>query len=100
MEKNETGIGHLVSFFEDLDEMVYISDRETNELLYMNRHLRNSLGYGSGEEYKGKKCYEVLQGGKAPVCSVPINRCKRENSFPGPTKIRCSTNGISSRIPL
>ena len=80
MEKNETGIGHLVSFFEDLDEMVYISDRETNELLYMNRHLRNSLGYGSGEEYKGKKCYEVLQGGKAP-CVFCTNQSLQEGKF-------------------
>lgn len=31
---------YLLNFFEDLDEMVYISDMETNELVYMNRHLR------------------------------------------------------------
>ena len=35
---------YLLNFFEDLDEMVYISDMETNELVYMNRHLRNALG--------------------------------------------------------
>ena len=57
MEKNDAGIRHLLSFFEDLDEMVYVSDLESHELLYMNRHLRESLGYGKDEDYKGKKCY-------------------------------------------
>ena len=30
--------------FEELDEMVYVSDPETHELVYMNRHLREALG--------------------------------------------------------
>lgn len=51
-------------FFENLDEMVYVSDIETHELVYMNQHLRDSLGYGT--EYKGKKCYDVLQGADRP----------------------------------
>ena len=59
-------------FFEALDEMVYASDLETHELLYMNRHLRTALGYDKPEEYVGKKCYEVLQGGNAP-CSFCNN---------------------------
>lgn len=51
-------------FFENLDEMVYVSDIKTHELIYMNKHLRDSLGYGP--EYKGKKCYDVLQGADHP----------------------------------
>ena len=31
-------------FFEKLDEMVYVTDIETNELVYMNQKLRNSMG--------------------------------------------------------
>ena len=46
------------SFFESLDEMVYVTDMETNELVYMNRHLRNALEYRTHEEYRGRKCYE------------------------------------------
>lgn len=30
----------FLDFFEELDEMVYISDLETHELQYMNRCLR------------------------------------------------------------
>lgn len=49
-------------FFEELGEMVYVSELENDSLVYMNAYLRNALGYHSHEEYVGKKCYEVLQG--------------------------------------
>ncbi len=52
--------------FEKLDEMVYVSDVETYELVYMNQHLREALGYRTHEDYAGKRCYEVLQDRKAP----------------------------------
>ena len=60
-------------FFEELDEMVYVADVETHELVYMNRHLRNALDYDSHTEYLGKKCYEVLQGSQMP-CSFCNNQ--------------------------
>ena len=56
----------LFDFFEELDEMIYISDMDTHELVYMNRHLRESLGYSAHKSYKGKKCYDVLQNGVSP----------------------------------
>lgn len=64
----------LLDFFEKLDEMVYVSDPESYEILYMNQHLRESLGYHTNEEYAGKKCYEVLQGADKPCsfCTNPI----------------------------
>lgn len=61
-------------FFENLDEMVYVSDIETHELVYMNKYLRDSLGCGS--EYMGKMCYRVLQGMDSP-CSFCTN-CQLE----------------------
>lgn len=67
-------------FFEALDEMVYASDLETHELIYMNRHLRTALGYDKPEEYVGKKCYEVLQGGDAP-CAFCTNKRLEAGEF-------------------
>lgn len=67
-------------FFEELDEVVYVSDIETNELVYMNAHLRNSLGYCSHEEYIGKKCYEVLQGCSS-CCSFCTNHALQPGKF-------------------
>lgn len=70
----------LLKFFEELDEMVYVSDMETYELAYMNRKLRESLDLRREEEYVGKKCYEVLQGESAP-CRFCTNSQLKENHF-------------------
>lgn len=67
-------------FFEELDELVYVSDLDTHELIYMNRRLRDSLGIEDDKEYVGKKCYEVLQGRKSP-CSFCTNRALEEGKF-------------------
>ncbi len=73
-------MGNIWDFFEDLDEIVYVSDVETHELVYMNHHLRDALGYGSHTEYVGKKCYEVLQGSPVP-CSFCTNEQLKMGEF-------------------
>lgn len=67
-------------FFEEMDEMVYVSDIETNELVYINKHLMEALGYHSGMEYQGKKCFEVLQGRNAP-CPFCTNSQLQQGKF-------------------
>lgn len=71
---------HLWEFFEELGEMVYVSDLETNTLVYMNAYLRKGLGYDSPEEYVGKKCYKVLQGKDEP-CPFCNNRDLKPGKF-------------------
>ncbi len=44
-----------MEFFEELDELVYISDPVTYEIVYMNKLLRESLGYEEEKEYVGRK---------------------------------------------
>ena len=60
----------LWDFFEEFDELVYVSDPETYEIVYMNRKLRESLGYQNRATYVGKKCYKVLHG-----CDEPCSFC-------------------------
>jgi len=55
-------MGKIWEFFEHLDEYVYVSDPETNQLVYMNQKALKSYGFQSKEEIVGLKCYEVLQG--------------------------------------
>jgi diguanylate cyclase (GGDEF)-like protein len=61
-----------------MDELVYASDIDTNEVVYMNRKARETYGVKSIEELKGKKCYEVLQGLDSP-CQV----CNNHKLKPG-----------------
>ncbi len=66
-----SALQELFDYFENADEMVYISDAETNDLVFMNHCLRESLGCTDREDYVGKKCHKVLQDNDAPC-----NFCK------------------------
>lgn len=68
----------LAEYFEQMDELVYISDPVRYEILYMNKQLRESLGYMQAEEYRGKKCYQVLQG-----LDRPCDFCTNQKLAPG-----------------
>jgi diguanylate cyclase (GGDEF)-like protein len=53
-------------FYENMNEIVYVCDVETYELVYMNRKTRELYNVRSVEELKGKKCYELFQMSLAP----------------------------------
>ena len=59
-------MNHMWEIFERLDEMVYVTNIATHELVYMNQHLRKALGYERHEDYRGKMCHQVLQGLDTP----------------------------------
>ena len=67
----------LFDYFEEAEELVYISDMDTDELLFMDRKLRESLGYTDASAYQGKKCYEVMQNREhpCPFCNNDRLRC-------------------------
>ena len=60
------------SLFQNLDEFVYASDIETNELIYLNRKALDTLGIKSIDEIKGRKCHEILLGSVLP-CGLCTN---------------------------
>jgi putative nucleotidyltransferase with HDIG domain/PAS domain S-box-containing protein len=51
----------VISIFEGIDEVIYVSDPKTYEILYANRAIEKDFGY-----VLGKQCYEVFQGLKSP----------------------------------
>ncbi len=61
------------NFFENMNELVYVADMDTYDLVYMNRRTLESFEFHSVEEIRGKKCYEVLQHSSAP-CAMCTNR--------------------------
>lgn len=78
-------IGNIV---ESMDEIVYVSDVETYELYYLNVTGRRITGV---YDYKGCKCYKVLQGRDKPcefctntkLCKDKFFIWERENKFLG-----------------
>lgn len=65
-------------FYEELNELVYVVDIETYEIVYLNRKARKLYGVEREEDYKGKKCHALLAGGSAP-CGI----CKDKELKPG-----------------
>lgn len=67
-------------FFENMNEMAYVADMDTYEVLYMNKKALETYGLHSLDEIQGKKCYELLQGSSAP-CSICNNHNLKEGFF-------------------
>ena len=67
-------------FLDNLDEYVYATDIETDELVYMNRKLLEVYGLQSIDDVKGMKCYEVLQKSSVPCGMCNNDRLCAENS--------------------
>ena len=67
-------------FFDTMDEIVYVSDVNSHELIYMNQKALRTYGFHSLEEITHKKCYEVLQNCSAP-CSICNNHKLKQGSF-------------------
>ena len=76
-------------FFENMNECVYASDIDTDELVYMNKKALRMYGIHSLDEIAGKKCYEVLQHCSAP-CAVCNNK-QKESLLNGGITIFCLT---------
>lgn len=53
----------IINIVEEMDDVIYVSDAESHELYYMNPAGRKRTGI---YDYKGLKCYQVLQGRNKP----------------------------------
>ena len=71
---------HLWDFFEKANELVYASDMDSQEILYMNRKALEIYGVSSIDEVRGKKCHEVLFGNNAS-CAACSNEKLEEGEF-------------------
>lgn len=65
LEKNEKNRQkQALKIFDSIDEIVYVSDPVTYELLFTNKNLNKTIGQGKNLE--GKLCYQALQGKDKP----------------------------------
>lgn len=68
---------NTLSLLNEISELVYVSDPETYELLFVNQTGCQTLHQ---ENYKHKKCYEVLQGKTSP-CEFCTNDRLCDDNF-------------------
>ena len=68
---------NTLSLLNEISELVYVSDPETYELLFVNQTSCQTLHL---ENYKHKKCYEILQGKTSP-CEFCTNDRLCDDNF-------------------
>lgn len=68
---------NTLSLLNEISELVYVSDPETYELLFVNQTGCQTLHL---ENYKHKKCYEILQGKTSP-CEFCTNDRLYDDNF-------------------
>ncbi len=62
-------LDELFAVFNGVDGAVYIADMQTNEVLAANEHVERIYG----ADWRGLKCYELLQKGQSGPCSFCTN---------------------------
>lgn len=68
----------LSKFLDELDEIVYITDAQTNQLVFLNRIGRKLLGK---KDYKGKCCYETLYEREEACSTCPRAQLEEDTYF-------------------
>ena len=73
LEKEQS---QLLSLFDGIEDVIYVADPATFELLYVNEAFRNAWG----GEVIGRQCYEVLQGRDTPCPFCTNDKIFGENA--------------------
>lgn len=82
----------LQAVLDNLDALVYVSDFETYDLLYMNAYGRQIWG-----AIEGRKCWSVLQDGKGPCDFCTNHLLLNEDGTPAGTHVWEFQNQLDNR---
>ncbi len=66
--------------YDNLREVVYVTDVDTYEMVYINRYGRELFGIASLDAVTGRPCYQVLQKCSSP-CSICTNSKLKSGEF-------------------
>lgn len=70
-----------IALLDELEDMLYISDPETYDLLYMNAYTKKLCRLPDEASYQGQKCYQVLYGENTPCEFCPIARLSHQDFY-------------------
>lgn len=73
-------VSKILEIYENFSEIIYVSDVDTYQLIYMNKIARDLFGVKSVDEVKKHICYQLLQNSNSP-CSMCTNSKIEKNCF-------------------
>ncbi len=71
---------NATQILDSTDEIVYISNPETYELLYLNKTAIQAVGNPSEKNWRSQSCYKLLQGKNEP-CDFCTNHLLTKDKF-------------------
>lgn len=83
----------ITSIVNSMNALVYVSDLETHELLFVNPYGEAMFG----SEWAGRRCFEVLQAGQTRACAFCTNNRLLVDGQPGPPVVWEFQNTITRR---
>ncbi|WP_298434029.1 ATP-binding protein [Geobacter sp.] len=92
-EAIRTQFVQISTIFDSLNALVYVVDLADFRLLYLNRYGMQLFG----EEWEGRPCYEIIQGGKTVPCDFCTNEKLLLDGRPLPPYIWEYQNAVSGR---
>ncbi len=82
----------LTTILDEMDAYVYVSDLETNEVLFVNRKIRNT--FGMTVEPVGQPCWKVMQTGYTGRCEFcPLHKLEKNPDVPIVWEMRNTITG-------
>ena len=70
-ERTESDMAMLMNILDGMDAYLYVSDVDTDEILFINKRMREHFGLGG--QVVGKTCWQVLQEGFTERCAFCPN---------------------------
>ena len=67
-------------FFENMDDIVFVVDNDSHEIISANRKARETYDFQSLEDIKGKNCYNIIWAYDKP-CKICIDDPLKEGEF-------------------
>lgn len=65
------------NIFNGMEALLYVSDIDTNEILFINDKMKKMLGLDDDNGFIGKKCWELLHNGDIGHCAdCPVAKLK------------------------
>ena len=79
IRQQDTGktLNVLMNILDNIDALVYVTDMETHELLFVNKYMREAFNIDF--DITGSFCWQVVQAGQTGQCSFcPIHQLKKD----------------------
>jgi PAS domain-containing protein len=83
----------FLAMLDGIDVTIYVTDMETSEILFMNKHMRKAFG----GDFTGQSCWKVFRQEVGPCAHCPRGRLLDERGNPAGAYIWEDLNPVTGK---